>query len=120
MIKEVFAQPKPIGFPQPSGFGVQVGKENVGPLFGTVVRNGIRLAFTIAAIAVLIMFLWGTIDWIFSGGDKEKVASARKKIISAIVGLVLISLTFVILGALGQITSFDLLGDLVIPFLGDK
>lgn len=49
------------------------------------------------------MFVWGAVDWILSGGDKEKIASARKRITTAIIGLVLLSLTFVVMVVVGQI-----------------
>jgi hypothetical protein len=51
----------------------------------------------------MIMIIWGAVDWIFSGGDKEKIAGARKRITQSIIGLVLLSSAFVIMLVLGQI-----------------
>src|SRR5690606_12682296 len=64
--------------------------------FTNVIRNTIVLLFTVGALAFIIMFVWGAVDWILSGGDKEKIAGARKRIVTAIIGLVLLALTFVV------------------------
>lgn len=76
---------------------------------GTLVNNLLTLFFTVGGIAFVIMILWGAVDWILSGGDKEKLAGARKRITTAIIGLVLLSLTFVILVVLGQILGLKAL-----------
>lgn len=103
---------------QPPNAGIPVAGMDSGDLVGTILKNVIITFFTVAAVAFVIMFMWGTVEWILSGGDKEKVAGARKRIVSAIIGLVLISLTYVVLIIVGQITSINLLGDLVIPQFG--
>ncbi len=51
----------------------------------------------VAALAALLWLIIGAIKWIISGGDKEKVAAARAQIIAAIIGLVIVILSFVIL-----------------------
>lgn len=51
------------------------------------------------AIGVLIFFfnlISGAIQWISSGGDKEGVGQARKKISNALVGLVILFAIFAI------------------------
>lgn len=83
--------------------GVSVNMANPVQTFGTVIQNTILLLFTVGALGFTIMFLWGAVSWILSGGDKEKVAGARKRMTTAIVGLVLLSLTFVIMQVLGHV-----------------
>lgn len=73
----------------------------------TLITNTIGLFFAIGGIGFMIMILWGSVNWILSGGDKEKIASARKRITTSIVGLVLLSSTFVIMLVLGQILGLD-------------
>jgi hypothetical protein len=67
------------------------------------------------------MILWGAVDWILSGGDKEKVSNARKRITQAIIGLVILSLVFVIMAIAGQITGINALqsGAFKIPGIAD-
>jgi|SRR3989344_2040291 len=100
--------------------GVRVDGLSGAQLLGVIIKNFILLTYTIAAVGVLIMFLWGALEWIFSGGDKEKLAAARKRIVSALIGLVILALTFVILGVVSQLTGIDILLDLTIPNLGTR
>ena len=83
-----------------------------------VFKNSINILFAIGAMGFMIMVIWGAVDWILSGGDKEKVSSARKKMTHAIIGLVLLSLSFVIINLVGQIVGFNPLGNLQLRDLG--
>ncbi|OGK39184.1 hypothetical protein A3F34_00375 [Candidatus Roizmanbacteria bacterium RIFCSPHIGHO2_12_FULL_44_10] len=56
----------------------------------------IKAAFTIAGIIVLIYFIWGGLDWVMSGGDKENLDKARAKLRNAFVGLIFLIASFVI------------------------
>lgn len=87
--------------------------------FGAIIKNSISILFAVGAIGFTIMIVWGGVDWILSGGDKEKVANARKRILTAITGLVLLSLSFVIMVVLGQILNINFLttGKVEIPSL---
>lgn len=76
-------------------------------VFGIAFNNFLALLFTVGALGFIIMFLWGAVDWILSGGDKEKIAGARKRIVTAITGLVLMALTFVITIVIGQILGLQ-------------
>lgn len=91
---------------------------SAGTSFSVVLSNAITLVFTISAILVLAMLIWGGIEWVLSGGDKEKVANARKRIIGALIGLAIIALAFLIVRIVGQIVGFNILNNLTIPSLG--
>ncbi len=66
------------------------------------VQLGPLITFIISALFVAGIFvttaylLYGGLYWIFSKGEKEKVERARKIIIYSIVGLVIMSLSLVI------------------------
>lgn len=75
----------------------------------------IRLAFIIALVLVLVMLVWGAIEWIFSGGSKEQLDNARKRIINALVGLAILAVAFAIVALAGTFVGIDLLGNLIIP-----
>ena len=64
---------------------------------GTLVPNLITLAFIIAAIIFVFTFIAGAIGWIGSGGDKGAIESARGKITSAIIGMVILFALFAII-----------------------
>lgn len=57
---------------------------------GQFLSKGITAAIIVGAILVLLYLLWGAIDWLTSEGDKDKLSSARSKIIQGIIGLALL------------------------------
>lgn len=68
--------------------------------------NFIALIYTVAAIVLVLILLWGAFDWLMSGGEKEKLAAAQSKIINAIIGILLFAVAFAIIRVLGQFTGF--------------
>ncbi len=60
------------------------------PQFTQLLSFLIQLFFVLAGLAALFMLLLGALQWVVSGGDKEGVDNARKKIVAALVGLFLI------------------------------
>lgn len=70
--------------------------------------NFIALLFGIAAIVLIFMIIWGALDWTTSGGDKEKLAGAQKRIVHAIIGMILFAVAFAALAILGRFTGFTL------------
>lgn len=66
----------------------------------------------VGGLAVIIMFLWGGVEWITAGGDSAKVGAARNKLTQAVIGLVVLVGSFVIISFIGNTffgTEFDLL-----------
>lgn len=72
----------------------------------TLLGNIIGLFFAAGAIAFIIMFVWGAVQMILSGGDKEAITKARSKITWAIIGVVLMSLSYFVFQLLEAITGF--------------
>lgn len=68
--------------------------------------NLIALFYSIAGIVLIFMIVWGAFDWLTSEGDKEKVQSAQKKIINAIIGIILFAIAFAVIQVLGHFTGF--------------
>lgn len=114
-VDEVFAQN--IQIKQPTNGGFQVGSRTGSDIAQTLVNNTITIIFSIASLGVLIMMLWGAVDWIFSAGDKEKIKSAQKKITTAIIGAVVLALTFFIARVLGDIIGINFTGAFTLPKL---
>lgn len=79
------------------------------------INKVIILAFIIAVIAVLVMLIWGAIQWIFSGGEKEAVAGARNRILHALIGLAILAVAFALARVAGQFLGFDIFGTFTIP-----
>lgn len=70
---------------------------------GNVIMSVIVILFIIAVIVALIFLIWGGLKWIFSGGDKTAVESARNTIIAAVIGLVIVFASFFLLNLVTQI-----------------
>jgi len=65
--------------------------------FTNVIGPLVQLFFVLAIIAALLYLVWGGFKWLTSGGDKQAVASAREHIIAALIGLVIVFLSYFIL-----------------------
>ena len=68
--------------------------------------NLIALIYMLAAFVLIFMLVWGAWDWITSGGEKEKLEGARRKLINAIVGIILFAVAFAVIQVLGIFTGF--------------
>lgn len=64
---------------------------------GSVIGTLVQFLFVIAVILSLGYLVFAGIKWITSGGDKDRVAGARSMIIAAIVGLIVVFLSYVVL-----------------------
>lgn len=66
---------------------------DIGGIIGWIV-----LALTsVGIIAGLIFLILGAIKWITSGGDKEKLESARRTVIFSIIGLIIVIMSVVVM-----------------------
>lgn len=74
----------------------------------------------IAITLAIIYLMYGGIRWMTSGGDKTKVESARKHIVAAVIGLVVVLGTFAMLQILFTVlgTNNPLQGGFKPPVLG--
>lgn len=78
------------------------GEQGINTLLGNIVG----LFFAAGAIAFIIMFVWGAVQMILSGGDKEAISKARARITWSIIGVILMSLSYFIFQLLEAITGF--------------
>lgn len=54
---------------------------------GNLIGVLLGILFTVAGMVALVYMLWGAINWITSGGDKEKLMKAQGRIRNAIIGI---------------------------------
>lgn len=84
-----------------------LGKDQTGAAgISQFLSNFIKLIYTVSAIALVFMLLWGAFDWIISEGNKEKLQAAQQKIIAAVIGILLLAVAFAIIQVLGAFTGF--------------
>lgn len=62
----------------------------------TVIKSGISAIIVLAALIALVMLILGGINWMTSGGDKQKTEEAQKRITNAIIGLAIVAAAWAI------------------------
>lgn len=90
----------PSGIPQALRGGLQ---DSGTAFFQTIVNNLILLG----AFLALIMVIFAGIQWIMSRGDIEKIASAKRKLFFAVIGLVIMLGAFFIVRVIITLTGGD-------------
>jgi len=58
--------------------------------FGSLLGNIVLAAMIISGLMVFFYLIWGGVQYITSGGDKEQAESARNRITYALIGLVIV------------------------------
>lgn len=61
-----------------------------------VINLGFNLLFVTGIIITIAFIIYSGIQWTLSGGDKEKISSARARLTYSIIGLVVIITAFAI------------------------
>lgn len=64
-------------------------------------------AFALAATVVTIYFIIGGLRFLLSGGDKEGITKARNMITHAIIGFILLILSFIVLQFIFQFFGLE-------------
>lgn len=106
---QVFAQTK-INIAPPTGLP---GGGNI----NTIISFILTILVVIGVFLSVVFLIYGGIKWITSGGDKGAIEAARNQIVGAIIGLVVVILTFVILSLVLQLVGVGGVFNLTIPSL---
>ncbi len=62
----------------------------------TLLTNVVNIFSAIVGVIAVLMVIWGGLRYITSGGDQNKVASAKNTLIYAVIGLIIVALSQVI------------------------
>lgn len=81
---------------------------------GKFIGNLVTSAMVLAALVALGFLIYGGLKWIMSEGDKTAIDNARQTIVGAIIGLVIILLSYLILSIVLKVFGIEL-SNLVIP-----
>jgi hypothetical protein len=85
--------------------------------FPSFVALAIRLLLIGIAVSSFIFLLWGSLQWITSGGDKDGVEKAKRKITNALIGLFITFSLFAIFSLINVLFGINLAGDISLPTL---
>jgi len=80
-----------------------------------IVSAVITLLFGIALLVALVYLIYGGFKWITSGGDKGAVSAAREHIIAAVVGLLIVLLSYFILNFVLGFMGIGSIGNVIFP-----
>ncbi len=96
------APPGPRGGPAPTLPNPLGGSTDVRTIIGRVINAALGISGSVA----LLMFIWGGLQWLTSGGSPERIQKGKNTIVWAVLGLVLIFGSYAILNfVLGAILS---------------
>lgn len=73
------------------------------------IANLIRIVLGFVGIIFLLLIIWGGIQWMTSGGNEQRIESAKKRIVNATIGLTIVIMAYAIasfvVNSLGQATG---------------
>ncbi|MEK7581652.1 MAG: hypothetical protein AAB512_05210 [Patescibacteria group bacterium] len=85
-----------------------------------VVRNAIRFILLVAFVLAFIFLLIGGIRWITAGGDEKAVSGARGMITAALIGLVIVLVSYALIVLVENFFNVSIIsGPVVIPSVTD-
>jgi len=73
------------------------------PLF----QNIITAALIFGGVVALVFLIWGGVKLLRSQGDQKQVQGARQTITYALIGLILLFLSFLIINVIATVTGFE-------------
>ena len=110
IIKPVHAAPIDLGQPL-SGVGKyqQAAGSNTGTLLTDFLSSIITTLTVVASLAFAIFFIIGGLKWLTSGGDKAKAEEAKTQMTQAAIGLIVVVVSYFIIGIISNILGLDIL-----------
>lgn len=93
--------------PAVGSLGDNADKAASGELFTQQIIRYWRNVMSIGGLLVIILFIWGALQWIASSGDKTKLEQARSRMLQAAIGLFILVASFVIIGFIGSLLFGD-------------
>lgn len=75
--------------------------------FAAMISSAVNLVLIVASILFVFNFLFGGIKFMLSGGNKEKLDIAKRQLMSAILGIIIIFSSWAVLGFVGDLFGVD-------------
>lgn len=82
----------------------------------TLISSLVGALTVVGGLAFLVYFFLGAIKWITAGGDKVKVQEAQNEMTSGLVGLIVLSVAYFIIGIVGGVLGLDILNPMKVLF----
>lgn len=65
----------------------------------------INAVLGLSGAVALVMFVWGGVQWLISGGSAEKIKQAKSTLVSATIGIVILFTSYTLVNAIIQALS---------------
>ncbi len=88
------ANPPPINILNFPGFQIGPNAAIKDPSLAGILSAILSLVFSIAGILLFVFLLWGVVQYILAGGQKERMAKAKARITYALIGFVVVVIAF--------------------------
>ncbi|MDP2684812.1 MAG: hypothetical protein Q8P20_07300 [bacterium] len=95
--------------------GLEQGQDGI-KTFATFLSSAVGLITIIGIIWMVFIIITGSVAIITSGGDKQALESARKKITNGIIGLVVLVSSLFILSLIGKLIGIPTILDIATMF----
>jgi hypothetical protein len=73
------------------------------------ISNTIGFITILGGLFFIVYFVLGTFAWITSGGDSGKIEKAREKMLQGVLGIVILVISYSLIGIIGTIVGVDLI-----------
>jgi uncharacterized membrane protein len=77
--------------------------------FTKVMSTALGILTVIAGLFFLFRLITAAFKWIGAGGNKDSLSSAQKQITSSLIGLVIVVLSYALVGLIGSILGLNIL-----------
>lgn len=75
----------------------------------TLISTFLGIITVFASLAFIVYFLFGALKWVTAGGDSGKVQKARDQMIQGVIGLVIVVISYSVIGLIGTILGLNIL-----------
>lgn len=72
---------------------------------GVLFENILRIMISLVGLGAFLMIVWGSFQWLVSGGDQKKLEQAKLTLTYAVTGIALIFLVWFILVFISKFTG---------------
>lgn len=98
--------------------GTAAGMDSISDL-GFIISAVIGIVFILSGILVFAMLVWGGIQWITSGGDKDSTQKAKDRITNALVGIAIVASAWAITKLVEFFFGIKIIGSFDLPSATD-
>lgn len=80
-------------------------QDNYSQNFANLIGQILRIVMAVAGLALLIMLLWGGLEWVTAGNDKGKLEKARGRMVQGALGIFVLGASIALFGVIQQILN---------------